>query len=72
MSNLSFSVSQCLRAVFVAWAALVVCGCASTPVDTKTEVPLPEGFETRAGAASYYLLLGEMALQKEIYDIAVD
>jgi tetratricopeptide (TPR) repeat protein len=72
MLILTFSGSLCRRFIIVFGAVLVACGCASTPAHSETQAPLPEGFETRAGAASYYLLLAEMALQKELYDIAVD
>ncbi len=47
-------------------------GCASTPTSSgQDEIP-PEGFESRAEAASYHLLLADMALQKELFDVAVD
>ena len=51
--------------------ALTLAACATTPGEPVEEPP-PEGFETRAGAASYHVLLGEMALQKNLYDVAVD
>lgn len=52
--------------------ALAICGCASTGTIEGDDTVLPDGFETKAGAAGYHMLLAEMALQKELYDVAVE
>ncbi|MFK8015186.1 MAG: tetratricopeptide repeat protein [Gammaproteobacteria bacterium] len=59
-----------LLIVNCALALLAGCGTAAT-TKVVPESP-PEGFETLAGAASYHVLLAEMALQKDLYDVAVD
>lgn len=58
--------------ILILAALLSLGGCATTATETAREAPIPEGFETRAGAASYHLLLAEMALQKDLYDVAAD
>ncbi|MEM6639431.1 MAG: tetratricopeptide repeat protein [Pseudomonadota bacterium] len=60
---------------FSALALTLFSGCATTGDAATPEPvaePIPEGFETRAGAASYHLLRAELALQKNRYDVAVD
>ena len=60
------------RRVLLPATVLLLGACASTPGQSDEELPVPEGFETRNGAAGYHLLLAEMALQKDLYDVAVD
>ncbi len=67
---MKFSALLVMSRSLAAVGLLALGACATTP-EAPSEAP-PEGFETRAGAASYHVLLAEMALQKPLYDVAVE
>lgn len=53
-------------------AGVALAGCATTGSEDDGTQAAADGFETDAGAAGYHVLLAEMALQKELYDVASD
>ncbi|MFK7886574.1 MAG: tetratricopeptide repeat protein [Gammaproteobacteria bacterium] len=69
---MNFKALPTIRHFLLPAVVLFLGACASAPSQSEEELPVPEGFETRSGAASYHLLLAEMALQKELYDVAAD